>query len=108
MTIRYLEDPGGLKVSALADGFFEGWPNPPSPANHLRLLRGSDAVVLAVDSESEKVVGFITGITDGILSAYIPFLEVLPEYRERGIGKELLRQMLNRFQDPYMWFLSLL
>lgn len=83
-------------------GFFEGWPNPPTPETHLRLLEGSDEVVIAIDEDTGAVVGFITAITDRVLSAYIPFLEVLPEYRGRGIGSELVRRMLDRLDGLYM------
>jgi ribosomal protein S18 acetylase RimI-like enzyme len=83
-------------------GFFIGWPNPPTPETHLRLLRNSDAVVLAVDTETGQVVGFITAITDGVLAAYIPLLEVLPAYQRQGIGQTLVRRMLERLQDLYM------
>jgi ribosomal protein S18 acetylase RimI-like enzyme len=82
-------------------GFFDGWLDPPAPATHLRLLAGSDAVVLAVDDETGKVVGFITAISDGVLSAYVPLLEVLPAYRGRGIGSELVRRMLDRLSGLY-------
>jgi predicted N-acetyltransferase YhbS len=36
------------------------------------------------------------------LSAYIPLLEVLPEYQNQGIGKELVRRILEELQDFYM------
>lgn len=83
-------------------GFFVGWPNPPSPETHLKLLANSDKIVLAVDDETGNVVGFITAISDGILSAYIPFLEVLPAYRRKGIGQELVRRMLEKLKGLYM------
>jgi len=83
-------------------GFFVGWPNPPSPETHLKLLANSDQVALAVDDETGRVVGFITAISDGILSAYIPLLEVLPTYQRRGIGQELLRRMLEKLNGLYM------
>src|SRR5690606_30768373 len=70
------------------------------PETHLRLLQGSDHVVLA--KEDNQVVGFVTAITDGVLSAYIPFLEVLPDYRGQGVGKELVHLMLLKLQDYYM------
>ena len=82
-------------------GFFVGWPNPPSPEAHLRLLAGSDHVVLAVDQRSGRVVGFVTAISDGVLSAYVPHLEVLPAYQGRGIGTELMRRMLARLDGLY-------
>ena len=33
-------------TAAQLPGFFQGWPNPPSPETHLRLLQQSDYVVL--------------------------------------------------------------
>jgi ribosomal protein S18 acetylase RimI-like enzyme len=83
-------------------GFFVGWPTPPSPATHLRLLHGSDFVVLAREAESGRVVGFVTAVGDGVLSAFIPLLEVIPEYHRRGIGSELVRRMLALLEGTYM------
>ena len=100
--ISFVESPESIQVEQLSRGFFEYWPNPPSPETHLTLLRESDAVVLALDESSRTVVGFITAISDGVLAAYIPLLEVVPEYRDRGIGKELVRRMLERLDDLYM------
>lgn len=84
------------------DGFFEGWPAPPSPEMHLKLLEQSDCIVLATETESGQVVGFITAVTDHVLSAYIPLLEVLPEYRKQGIGKTLIRRMIELLNGIYM------
>lgn len=83
-------------------GFFEGWPKKPSSRAHLLLLKRSDHVVLAVNARENKVIGFITAISDGVLCAYIPLLEVLPEYRNQGIGSELVKRMLKRLNGLYM------
>ncbi|HVG33316.1 MAG TPA: GNAT family N-acetyltransferase [Pyrinomonadaceae bacterium] len=99
--IRYVDSIESVTVEDLR-GFFVGWQNPPSPETHLALLRNSSVVVLAVDSETGNVVGFITAISDGVLSAYIPLLEVLPEYQKQGIGLELARRMLVKLKDLYM------
>ncbi|MEK8198297.1 GNAT family N-acetyltransferase [Lysinibacillus sp. FSL M8-0134] len=88
--------------SDMLRGFFVDWPNPPSPQTHLKLLENSSNVVIAVDEQSKQVVGFITAISDGVLSAYIPFLEVLPAYKNRGIGKELIKRMLDELSNIYM------
>jgi len=37
-----------------------------------------------------------------VLSAYIPLLEVLPEWQGRGIGTELMRRLLDRLRGLYM------
>jgi GNAT superfamily N-acetyltransferase len=97
--IEYVESADGVEARHL-EGFFVDWPQPPALERRLELLRGSDHVVLA--RAPERVVGFVTAISDGVLSAYVPLLEVLPEYRGRGIGTELMRRLLARLGDLYM------
>ena len=98
--VCYIDSVESVAVDNL-HGFFLGWPNPPSSETHRRLLAGSDHIVLARDEESGNVVGYITAITDGVLSAYIPHLEVLPAYQRRGIGSELVRRMLEKLCGLY-------
>jgi len=88
--------------SEMLEGFFVDWPNPPSPPTHLKLLENSSKVVIALDEQTNQIVGFITAISDGVLSAYIPFLEVLPAYKNKGIGSELIKRMLIELHDIYM------
>ncbi|MDG0876344.1 GNAT family N-acetyltransferase [Paenibacillus thiaminolyticus] len=85
-------------TSGMLQGFFVDWPNPPAPDTHLRLLKQSSKVILAVDETANRV----EAISDGILSAYIPLLEVLPTYKNKGIGKELVTRMLTELDDIYM------
>jgi ribosomal protein S18 acetylase RimI-like enzyme len=101
--IRYSETLDEIDSSSL-QGFFInwGWPTFPSPQTHLDILQNSYACVIAVDDESGQVVGYITAISDGILSAYIPLLEVLTEWQGQGIGSELVRRMLERLDGLYM------
>lgn len=81
---------------------FVGWPSPPNPQTHLRLLENSSKIVLAIDERTNEVIGFITAISDGVLSAYVPLLEVLPQYKNKGIGKELVSRMLKELDEIYM------
>ena len=99
--IRVTDTVADLTANNL-QGFFVGWPDPPSPETHLELLKNSHEVVLAIDEETRAVVGFITAISDRVLSAYIPLLEVLPEYQNQGIGKALMERMLDKIQQLYM------
>lgn len=91
----------GISTDML-NGFFVGWLNPPNPQTHFKLLKNSSKVIIAIDDRKNQVVGFITAISDGVLAAYIPFLEVLPEYKNKGIGKKLVKQMLKELDDIYM------
>ncbi|PTA69451.1 GNAT family N-acetyltransferase [Deinococcus arcticus] len=80
-------------------GFFVGWPNPPSPETLYRLLAGSYRFVLAV--QGEQVIGFVQAISDGVLTAFVPLLEVLPEHQGQGIGRALVEQLLAELADFY-------
>ena len=93
--IDYTDSLVGIRPEQL-EGFFVEWPHPPSPETHLRLLAGSDHVLLALDLETERVIGFVTALTDGVLSGFIPLLEVLPAYQGQGIGQALMSRMLDR------------
>ena len=98
--IRYTDSPADITLDDLR-GFFVGWPSPPSAATHLELLRASDHVTLAVESETGAVVGSATAMGDGILSAHVSFLEVLPAYQGRGVGTELFCRMLEKLDGLY-------
>ncbi len=82
------------------DGFFVNWPNPPSIEVFKKLLYGSYKVVLAYDNG--RLIGFINSISDGVLSAYIPLLEVLPEYQGKGIGNKLVEKLKVELSHLYM------
>ena len=101
MPIQYTDSIEGITAEML-EGFFDGWGDPPSPQMHLQILKNSNFVVLAVDRKCSRVIGFINAISDGILCAYIPLLEVLPEYRGHGIGSELTGRMLTKLESLYM------
>ena len=99
MSITYQETTNGIGSSDL-QGFFVGWPNRPSPEGHLKILQGSDLLVLAL-SKNCRVVGFVTAITDGVSCAYIPYLEVLPEWQGKGIGTALVTRMMENLRTIY-------
>jgi len=103
--IRYQNDLSGIDSESLEGGFFVGWPNTPTAEAHLEILRGSYAVVLALN-EFSQVVGFINAVSDGVCAAYLPLLEVLPEYKGRGIGRELVQRLLDMLSNLYMIDLS--
>jgi len=86
----------------LDSDYFVGWPNRPDAATHLRILQSSYRAYVAIDMDIGKAVGFINAISDGVLSAYIPLLEVLPDYQGRGIGGQLVRHLLDDLKDLYM------
>ena len=99
--IRYSDTLDDITPAGLA-GFFGGWSHPPSPDEHLAILKGSDFIQLALDSETQQVIGYVTAISDGVSCAYVPHLEVLERYRKQGIATELVRRLLATIDQFYM------
>lgn len=99
--IAFTETIEGVRADQLA-GFFLGWSQRPSAELHLAVLCRSDRVVLAWDTQSGSVVGFVTALTDGVMAAYITLLEVRPGYQRRGIGTQLVQRMLELLEPLYM------
>jgi GNAT superfamily N-acetyltransferase len=79
--------------------FFEGWPQPPAEVVFHDAMRGSYAVEFAI--VDDRVIGFVNAISDGVAAAFIPWLEVVPEYRGQGVGAELVRRVLGRLGHLY-------
>ena len=100
-SIIFLESISEISSNQL-EGFFVGWPNPPSSEILLKILRNSLHCVIAFDTRTKRVIGFVNCISDCILSAYIPLVEVLPEYQHQGIGTELIKRMLEITSKYYM------
>lgn len=103
--IEYTDNLDGIVPEKLI-GFFVGWVIPLDPETHLKILKGSSSVVLAIDSDTGKVVGFITAISDGVFSAYIPLMEVIPAYKGQDIGTKLMNFMLQKLGKLEMIDLS--
>ena len=99
-SIAFQSDIAGLTQQAL-QGFFVGWPDPPTAETLLALLQASSYRWLALDTGTGRCVGYITALSDGVLFSYISSLEVLPEYQGRGIGTELVHRMMSSLTGVY-------
>ncbi len=58
-----------------------------------RLVREASRIVGLYDGERQ--VGFARAFTDGVSVAYLADVYVLPEFRGRGLGVELVREMVE-------------
>ena len=101
MRIEYRTTADDVRWEQL-DGFFVGWHVRPSAATLLDHLVRSYRCAIAVDLNGDRVVGFATAISDGLLAAYIPLVEVLPGWHERGIGTELMNILVDQLRHLYM------
>jgi GNAT superfamily N-acetyltransferase len=57
------------------------------------LIDGAARVVGVYDGD--KQVGYCRAATDGVSFVYLADVYLLPEYRGRGLGEELLREMID-------------
>lgn len=99
-TLTYQTTADGLTSDQLSGPFFRGWLDAPSADTLLEILQSSDHVVIAL--RDEQVIGFVTAISDGVLSAFITLLEVVPDEQDKGIGHSLINQILDEIGQIYM------
>jgi GNAT superfamily N-acetyltransferase len=72
------------------------WSAAEKPETLLKALLASHSLFTAWDGTI--LVGLGNAISDGHLVVYYPHLLVLPEYQRRGIGSELMRRLMARYQ----------
>jgi len=73
------------------------WSSGNYPDKLVIAMKNSSSVFTAWDGE--KLVGLINVLDDGIMTAYIHYLLVRPEYQRKGIGKKLLKTAAERYKD---------
>jgi len=72
------------------------WSSAEKPELLLKALVASHSLVTAWSGS--RLVGLGNAISDGHLVVYYPHLLVDPEYQGRGIGTELMRRLLARYE----------
>jgi GNAT superfamily N-acetyltransferase len=71
-----------------------------------RTVTGSARVVGLYDaSEGGRQIGFARAISDGVSLAYLADVYVLEAYRGRGLGLELVREIVERSFGRVRWML---
>ena len=103
--ITYIENIEGIHPKQL-EGFLVHWDFVPPQDTLLQVLHGSSHILIALDSETRNVLGYITALSDGVSCGYISYLEVRPAHRNSGIGTELMRRMLSKLESLYGIYLG--
>lgn len=49
--------------------------------------------------DGQKLVGLVCAMDDGVMTAYVHYLLVRPEYQGRGIGRQLLEKVTEKYKD---------
>lgn len=60
-------------------------------------IKNSATVFTAWDGD--HLVGLINAMDDGIMTAYVHYLLINPEYQSKGIGKNLTEMLTQKYKD---------
>lgn len=71
------------------------WKDSYDPSGIKKLIKGSFAFAVVVDSASGKAIGMGRILSDGVSDAYLQDLVILPQYRGKGIGRTLVEVLLD-------------
>ena len=81
------------------------WKDHYTPDNLAALIRGSFAFAVAVDGG--KAIGMGRALSDGVSDAWIQDVAVLPEFRGKGIGREIIKTLLNYCKEKGLSWIGL-
>ncbi len=84
------------------------WKEEWDPAHLSLLISGSLAFVVAVDRKSGRAVAMGRAISDGSSDAYIQDMVVKSEYREGGIGRQILTTLVSYCQKRGITWIALI
>lgn len=90
--IEQLDESQLVQVHSLMKN--EWWCSDRSLEDVRRVVAGSD-LMLACLNHDEEILAFSRVLTDGIFKAVLFDVIVRPDYRDRGVGKILVEQLVN-------------
>lgn len=73
------------------------WSSGHYPDKLVTAMKNFETVFSAWDGD--RLVGMICAMDDGIMTAYVHYLLVNPDYQERHIGRELVRMAKEKYSD---------
>lgn len=87
-----------FSVSDLQDLFLSvEWSSGHFPDKLAAAMKNFETVYSAWDGD--KLVGMICAMDDGVMTAYVHYLLVRPEYQGMGIGKELVEKVKETYSE---------
>lgn len=73
------------------------WSSAEKPDQLMLALQNSHSLVTA--RFQGKLVGLANAISDGYLVVYFPHMLVHPDFQRLGIGKKMMKKLLDRYQN---------
>jgi ribosomal protein S18 acetylase RimI-like enzyme len=72
------------------------------------LIKGSFAFAVVIDKKTNKAIGMGRVISDGVSDAYIQDLTILKNYRGNGLGKNLVKFLIDFCNSKDLIWLGLI
>ncbi|MCK5398005.1 MAG: GNAT family N-acetyltransferase [Thermoplasmata archaeon] len=83
------------------------WEEHYDPGGLDALIRGSFAFAIAMDASSGLAIGMGRAISDGVSDAWLQDIVVLDDYRNRGIGRAIIKKLLEFCQMKGLGWIGL-
>ena len=97
MSIEYLSKQD-FKASDLEELFLSvEWSSGKYPDKLATAMKNSGAVFSAWDVD--KLVGLVNVLDDGVMTAYIHYMLVHPDYHDMGIGRKLIGHVKEKYKN---------
>ena len=97
MDITY-RDTHDFTAGELEDLFLSvQWSSGHFPERLVVAMKNFETVISAWDGD--RLVGMICAMDDGVMTAYVHYLLLRPEYQGRGIGRALVERVKEKYAD---------
>jgi GNAT superfamily N-acetyltransferase len=80
------------------------WSSAKKPTELMAALRNSHSLVTA--RIGKRLIGIGNAISDGHLVVYYPHMLVHPDYQRAGIGKKMMRELIEKYSDFHQQMLT--
>jgi len=84
------------------------WKDEYDSSGILPLIQGSFDFVIAYDVDSRKAVGMGRTISDGVSDGYIQDVVVFPDLRGKGIGRGIVKELVNHSRNKGLVWIGLI
>ncbi len=71
------------------------------------LIKGSFAFAIAVDASTGLAIGMGRAISDGVSDAWLQDIVVLDAYRKQGVGRAIIKKLLEHCQQKGLGWIGL-
>ncbi|HEX2959648.1 MAG TPA: GNAT family N-acetyltransferase [Chitinispirillaceae bacterium] len=75
----------------------EGWRSGNNPDRLLNALKNSETLITAWDKN--RLAGLVNAFSDSTMVVYIHYFIIHKEYQSRGIGRQMMNEVLKKYQE---------